>query len=494
MALLDQLPALQVALPLVAAPLCVLLRRPAAAWGIYALTAAAGLAISLTLAAQVASQGVISYAHGGWAPPVGIEYRIDALNAFVLVVVSLIAAALVPYAKPSVAAEIAAERIYLFYTLLLLCLCGLLGIAATGDAFNLFVFLEISSLASYALIAMGAKRRALLAAFQYLIMGTIGATFLLIGVGFLYQMTGTLNMVDLAERLPAVTDTRTVRAGLAFIVVGLSLKLALVPLHLWLPNAYAYAPSAVSAFLAASATKVAAYALIRFLFTVFGAAYAFGVLPLGGILILLSIAAMLGGSVAAIYATDAKRLLAWSSVAQIGYIVMGVGLASVAGLTASVLHLLNHGVIKGALFMAVGALFWRVRSAGIGDFAGLGRCMPWTSAAVVAAGLGLIGVPATAGFISKWYLLEATLEAEHGWLLAGAVLVSSLLSVIYIGKLVEALYFRPAPEDIAAGEAPAAMLGATWLLVAVNVGLGLYSTPAADYARQAAVGLTGGGP
>lgn len=490
--LLSQLPALQVVLPLVAAPLCVLLRRGNAAWAVYAATAATTFAIAVALAARVAAGGPISYHMGGWAPPVGIEYRIDALNAFVLMIVGGIAAALAPYARRSVAAEISGERLYLFYCLLLLCLSGLLGIVATGDAFNLFVFLEISSLSSYALIAMGAKRRALLAAFQYLVMGTIGGTFLLIGVGFLYQMTGTLNMLDLAARLPAVADTNTVRAGLAFIVVGLSLKLALVPLHLWLPNAYAYAPSAVSVFLAATGTKVAAYALIRFLFTVFGAGYAFGTLPLGEILVLLAVAAMLYGSVAAIHATDAKHLLAWSSIAQIGYIVLGAGLATAAGLTAGILHLLNHGVIKGALFMAVGALFWRVRSSRIADLAGLGRLMPWTCAALVAGGLGLIGVPATAGFISKWYLLEAVLAEGRGWL-AAAILASSLLSIVYIGKLVEALYFRAPAREVEPGEAPVGMLAATWLLVAANIGLGLYATPAADYARAAAGTLLGGG-
>lgn len=491
--ILSQLPALQVVLPLVGAPLCILLRRPGAAWAVFAIVAVVSFAISLMLAVQVAAGGPISYAHGGWPPPVGIEYRIDALNAFVLMIVSGIAAALALYARASVAAEIAGERVYLFYCLLLLCLCGLLGIVATGDAFNLFVFLEISSLSSYALIAMGAKRRALLAAFQYLVMGTIGGTFLLIGVGLLYQMTGTLNMLDLAARLPAVEETRTVRAGLAFIVVGISLKLALVPLHLWLPAAYTYAPSAISTFLAATATKVAAYALIRFLFTVFGGAYALEGLPLGEILVLLAVVAMLYGSVAAIYADDAKTLLAWSSIAQIGYIVLGIGLDTVSGLTASILHLLNHGVIKGALFMAVGALFWRLRSSRIDDLAGMGRVMPWTSAALVAAGLGLIGVPATAGFISKWYLLQAVLDGGQGWL-AAAILIASLLAVLYIGKLVETLYFREPAARIEPGEAPIGMLAATWLLVAANFGLGLYSTPAATYARAAAQSLLGAGP
>ncbi len=493
-ALVAQLPALQVVLPLIAAPFCILLRRPTAAWLVFLIASWGSLFISALLIVVVKVAGPISYAMGGWEPPVGIEYRVDHLNAFVVGLVSLIAAVIAPYAKASIEKEIVTERIYLFYALMLLCLCGLLGIAMTGDAFNLFVFLEISSLSSYALIAMGAKRRALLAAFQYLVLGTVGGTFILIGVGLLYAMTGTLNMEDLATRLPAVTDTTTVKAALAFIVVGTSLKLGLLPLHLWLPNAYTYAPSAVSAFIAATSTKVAAYALIRFIYTVFGAEFALAQMPLDDVLIFLALAAMLFGSVAAIFQTDVKRLLAWSSIAQIGYIVLGMALASAAGLTASILHLLNHGVLKAALFMAVGMLFWHTRSAQLNDLAGLGRTMPWAGAAFVAAGLGLIGVPLTAGFISKWYLLAAVME-QGRMLLVAAVLISSLLGVIYIGRVVETLYFRaPASENAKRIRPPIGMLVATWALVLASLAIGIHSTPVVQYAQTAAAGLLGGNP
>jgi multicomponent Na+:H+ antiporter subunit D len=490
---LEQLPALVIVLPLMAAPVCVLLHRATLAWLVYLITAWACFAIAFLLFVQVKIGGPISYAMGGWPPPFGIELRLDALNVVVLLLVTGIGALCSVYAKASVAVEIARERVYLFYAALLLCLCGLAGITVTGDAFNLFVFLEISSLASYGLIAMGTKRRALLSAFQYLIMGTIGGTFLLIGIGFLYMMTGSLNMADIAQRLPAVAHTRTVEAGLAFIVVGASLKFALFPLHVWLPNAYTFAPSTASVFIAATSTKVALYALIRFLFTVFGAAYAFDRLPLGEVLIVLSVAAMLSASLAAIFQTDVKRLLAWSSIAQIGYIVMGFALASPAGITASVAHIVNHGIIKGALFMAAGALFWRMRSVSLNDIAGLGRSMPWTSAAFVVAGLSLVGVPATGGFISKWLLLEAVIAPGRYWL-AAAILVSSLLALIYIWRVVEALYFRAAPEGrVALGEAPLSMRLATWTLVLANIALGIYATPLVQAAERAATSLLGSG-
>ena len=250
-----------------------------------------------------------SYAIGNWPPPWGIEYRVDTLSAFVLVLIAGMAVVVLPFARRSIGAEIAERQHYLFYTMFLLCLSGLLGMTITGDVFNVFVFLEISSLSTYVLIAMGRDRRALLAGYQYLIMGTIGATFIVIGIGLLYLMTGTLNMVDLAQRLPALQGTRPVLAALAFITVGLALKLALFPLHQWLPNAYTFAPSAVAAFLAATATKVAIYVLLRFYYSVFGQPQVFGPLPTAQLLLLLALAGMFAASTMAIFQTDLKLSL-----------------------------------------------------------------------------------------------------------------------------------------------------------------------------------------
>ena len=266
--------------------------------------------------------GVISYAIGSWPPPWGIEYRIDAANGFMLVLLGLVATVATLYARASVAAEVPSDQRYLFYAMYCLCLAGLAGITVTGDAFNVFVFLEISSLSSYVLIALGRDRRALLAAYQYLILGTIGATFFVIGVGLLYLVTGTLNLRDIAARIGGRGTDAPVLAALAFMTVGISLKVALFPLHMWLPNAYAYAPSAVSSFLSATATKVSLYVLLRFYFSVFGATFVFGALPMGDILLVLSLAAMFVASAAAIFQSDLKHMLAYSSVAQIGYITL----------------------------------------------------------------------------------------------------------------------------------------------------------------------------
>ena len=432
------------------------------------------------------------YELGGWPAPWGIEYRIDLLNAFVLLLVAATAVVTLLFAHDSVADEVAVGKQPLFYAAFCLCLAGLLGIAATNDAFNVFVFLEISSLSTYALIALGRNRRALLASYQYLIMGTLGATFILIGIGLLYAMTGTLNMTDLAERIPPVATSRTVQAAFAFLTVGISLKLALFPLHLWLPNAYAYAPSVVTAFLAGTATKVAVYLLLRFFFSVFGAEFSFEIMQLDALLLPLALVAIFSSSLVAIFQVNVKRLLAYSSVAQIGYMILAISFVSVNGLTAGILHIFNHALMKGALFLALGCIVYRTGSVHIERLCGLGKRMPWTMAAFVVGGLSLIGTPLTAGFISKWYLILAALE-QGSWWVAVLVLISSLLALIYVWRVVEVAYFRPPLEDhIAAREAPLSLLLPTWLLVVANVYFGLdtrLTTGAAGFAAQQLLGV-----
>ncbi len=486
--MLEQLPALQVVVPLIAAPLIVLVGSRGFAWAAATAASWACLAIALALAWRVAEAGVISYAMGSWAPPWGIEYRVDALNAFVLVLVSLTAAIVSPYAWKSVAAEIEPDRQYLLYAMYCLCLGGLLGIAITGDAFNVFVFLEISSLAMYVLIALGSRRKALVASYQYLLLGTVGATFYVIGVGLLYLMTGTLNLADMSERLRAVQEVRPILAALAFITVGIGLKFALFPLHQWLPNAYAYSPSVVSAFLAATATKVSVYVLLRFYFSVFDPAALFERLPTREVFIALSVAAMVVASLVAFFEHDVKRLFAYSSVAQIGYITLGIGVDNLDSLTGSIVHLLNHGVTKGAIFLLLGGVALQSASgpSTVANLAGLARRMPLTAFGLVIAGLSLIGVPGTAGFITKWYLILGALELELWWLVA-VIAATSLIAVAYVWRVVEAAYLRPGPDAAPArAEAPASMLVPALLLTALCVYFGFDTSYSVGAARDAA--------
>jgi len=467
-----QLPALIVIAPLLAAPLCVLVGNPRLAWGVALLTSVFCFAAALGLLQMLQHVDVLSYSMGGWAPPLGIELRIDALGALLLLLLGGSSVVVTLFALRSVEHEVALERQALFYTALMLVLAGLIGITVTGDIFNIFVFLEISSLSTYALISLGRDRRALFASFRYLVMGTIGATFILIGIGFMYVMTGTLNLQDLAERLPAVADTRAIRAAFAFLTIGLGLKAAMFPLHIWLPNAYAYSPSVVSAFLASTATKVAIYVLVRVLLSLYGAHFSLGELPFDKLLLVLGSVGIVAGSLVAIFQSNVKRMLAYSSIAQVGYILLAIGLASQPGFTAALLHLFNHAIIKGSLFLALGVVSFRFTGAKLADMAGLGKTMPWTMAAFVVGGLSLIGVPATAGFISKWYLVIALIDASL-WPLAILVLFGSLLAVVYIGRVIEVAYYRQPARDLPRKQIPITMVGSLWLLTLGNVYFGL---------------------
>ena len=488
----EHLPALQVVLPLFGALIAALVRRPLAAWLVAAIVSVASLVVAVMLFEEVLLKGVISYRIGGWDPSLGIEYRVDIVNALILVLVTAVATVIAPFARLSVAAEIPEDKIAWFYTMYLVAMAGLLGIAITGDAFNAFVFLEVSSLSSYAMIAMGRNRRGLVAAYQYLIVGTIGASFYVIGVGLIYMMTGTLNLALIAERIGDVETTRPILAALAFIVVGISLKLALFPLHVWLPNAYAYAPSVATVFLAATATKVAVYLLARYEYSVFGAGLVFADLSLGGVLLAFSIAAIFGAATVAVFQSDVKRMFAYSSVAQIGYITLGLSLGTVTGVTGALVHLLNHALIKGAIFMGLGAIVFRAGRVEFDDIAGVGHKMPLTTAAIVLAGLSLVGIPGTAGFVSKWYLVVAALELGWWWL-AALIVLSTLITVVYVGRVVEAAWFREPAKGLAdVREAPLEMLVPMWVLALGTVYFGIDTTLTAGMAERAAVVLIGG--
>ena len=476
---------LLVVIPLIASPIVAVLPRGRLPWAVSSVVAIVCALLAAMQLLAVVDGGTISYELGGWAPPWGIEYRIDAVNAFVALVVAAIAAITMPYALLSSEQEIPGEKVPLFYSAMLLCLTGLLGITQTGDIFNVFVFLEISSLSTYALISLGKQRQALTSAYQYLIMGTIGATFYLIGVGLIYSQTGTLNMQDLTTILPSVLHLKTVETGFAFIVIGIALKLALFPLHLWLPNSYTYAPSVVTVFLAATATKVAVYVMLRILFTVTPQGFALTT-PAEELFIIAGIAGILVASLHAIYQKDVKRLLAYSSVAQIGYMALGIGFATTAGVMATLIHLFNHALMKGALFMAVGAIIYRIGACRIEQIHGLGRAMPWTFGAIIVGGMSLVGVPGTAGFISKWYLIMAALEQE-AWISVATILIGSLLAVVYVGKMIEALYFKPMKETAnTVTEAPLLLLIPTWGLVLANIYFGLDTSLTVGIAEKAA--------
>lgn len=474
---------------MLAAPLCVLIPNRAFTRVLAILASAGSFAVALALLASVRESGVpIHYALGGWAPPLGIELRITLLSAFVIATITFISTVVLAFeARGLSASGLPESRLNLFYAAYLLALTGLVGMVATNDLFNVFVFLEISSLASYSMISLGKDRRALVAAYSYLLIGTVGATFYLLGVGLLYQVTGTLNMLDIAARLPEVAHLRSVAVGFVFLMVGLFIKLAVFPLHQWLPNAYTHAPAKAAAMLAGTATKVSYYVLLRVIFTVFGAAFVFGQLGLARVLLPLSLLAMFVGSAAAIYQTDLRRLLAYSSIAQVGYMTLGLSLQNADALTGGVVHLFNHGVTKSGLFLIVAAMATRAGGWSVDAMAGAAKSMPIAFGGFVLGGLSLIGVPGTAGFVSKWYLVRGALEAGKPWV-AFLILLSSMLAVVYVWRVVEAGFFQEpqAREGFeASGRIPLNMLVPAGVLLLASLVFGIWTEPTLGTAASA---------
>lgn len=487
------LPVLQVVAPMLIAPLVILLRPRGLAWAAATATSLMAFLIALQLTAGVLGGRVFRYALGSWAAPYGIELAVDSFNALLLLIVTAASTLALLAGKASLDGEIETSRQPLFFSAWLLALAGLAGILVSADAFNIFVFMEISSLASYVLVAGGPDRRALPAVFKYLVMGTIGATFYLIGVGLIYMMTGTLNLADMALRIHQVADQKPILVAAGFITVGLALKAALFPLHVWLPNAYTYAPHAVAVFLAACATKVALYVLLRFDFVVFQQNLLGHEAQFAAFLMPLAVLAILVGSAVAMFQSNIKRLLAFSSVAQIGYILLGASMVSALGLSASLLQMFNHALAKGALFLAVMCLATRFEGLELRQLAGAARQMPWTMGALVLSGLSLIGVPGTAGFIGKWYLISAALnEGPLGIVLIAVVVIGSLMAVVYIWRIIEIAWFAPAADSVMRlGEAPLPMLSVTWLVALANVYFGLVPSLPLDLSSTAAGSLLG---
>ena len=486
--LAHHLPALQVIVPMLSAPLVMLLKPRGLARAAATAASLFAFAIAIAMTMGVLDGSTYSYRMGSWPAPYGIELAVDRFSALLLLIVTGASTFALLAGRHSVDADIDDSRQPLFYAAWLLALAGLSGIPVAADAFNIFVFMEISSLASYVIIAGGSDRRALPAVFKYLIMGTIGATFYLIGIGLIYLMTGTLNLADMELRIHEVGDQKPILVAAGFITIGLALKAAVFPLHVWLPNSYTYAPNAVTVFLAACSTKVSLYLLLRFDFFVFQGNLAGHDIQFAYFLMPLAVLAILIASGVALFEQNIKRLLAYSSIAQIGYILLGASFVTVTGLTASAVHLFNHALAKGALFLAVGCLATSCMGMRLSDLGGVAKRMPWTAAAFIVAGFSLIGIPGTVGFISKWYLITAALEhGSLGMALVAVLVISSLMAVVYVWRIVEAIYFADPASDLSAvKEAPLVMLAVTWAAALANLYFGLVPEVPVTLASSAA--------
>ncbi len=477
----NHLPAFIVAVPLLTAFLVFALGWIRREWcfpvGLLGLGLAAWSCIRLLL--EVLGSGPVTYRLGGWEAPWGIEYFVDTLNGMVLAAISLSAFIHWIWSAPAVKLKFQ-DRLGAIYGLQLLFVTGLLGMTITGDAFNLYVLLEIASITAYALIAMG-EQRAPLSSLNYVFMGTVGACFYLLGVGYLYIMTGTLNMADLARLLTGLHGSRAIQVAFVITMVGLWLKMAFFPLHGWLPNAYSHAPSPVSALIAPLMTKVMVYVMIRIDLYVFGPAYSFQKLGMDRAVVWLAVIAVIMGSIMALAQKDLKRMLTYVILVEVGYMVGGFWLGNRSGMTGAILHLLNDVFMTLGAFMAVGNLLYRLPSCSFGELRDVFSKMPFSMGALVATALSIVGVPPTCGFFSKWYLLLGALEAgQYGFLVA--LIFSSLISVVLFFRVFEWAFFRAQTHenvhhqpDRTMEEAPAQMVVPLLIVAAGLVALGVFS-------------------
>lgn len=419
----------------------------------------------------------------GWVPPIGIEFVVDPLSAFVSLVINGVALFVLVHSFRVNRSDFGRREVP-YYAVLMLLMLGFNGIVLTGDFFNLFVFLEISALAGYAIIAMGEKGSSY-AAFRYLLIGTVGASFYLLGVGFIYMLTGSLNMRDLSEIIPLLEVHPALIMALVLMTVGVAIKMAIFPLHGWLPDSYTLAPSGTSSLIAPIGTKVASYVLIRMLFFVFGVEFVTDGFPMAQILGWFAAAGIIYGSVIAVSQNELKRMLAYSSVAQVGYIGLGISLANPLGLIGAVLHVVNHAFMKACLFLVAANLRSKVGHSDISKFDHSYRVkMPWTMAAFTVAAISMIGLPPVAGFFSKWYLVLATIE-NSSWVFLAVIIISSLLNAVYFFRIIEKVYLRSPDSDVdieepkqvkpGSGEVSASMLTPTLVLAGGIILLGIFN-------------------
>ncbi len=466
-------------------------RRMRLVEGLVILVEALGLVGAGYLALIVLAQkGMpILYSLGGWPAPWGIELVAGSLGAFFLLVIAGVSLPVALFAKGNLTQEVgSAERVTRFYVLYLLLGGALVGMALTNDLFNVYVLVEVATLSCCGLVSARNHPRAAEAAFSYLILATLGSALVMGGIGFIYMVTGYLNMGFAARELNRIWQDypHVVWMAISFILVGFGVKSALFPLHVWLPDAHSTAPSPASAILSGLAVKGYLICLLKFLYGVFGHPL-LRELAIDRILTLAGAVAIIAGSILALTQEELKRRLAYSTVAQVGYIILGLGLLNTKGLTGALFYLASHAVIKATLFLAAGAMLAATGRKNLRELAGVGRKMPITMAAFTIASLGLIGLPLFSGFIGKWYLLLGSLEA--GRILPVTVIIAgSVLCAAYLLPIIRGAYFETAPENDWRDPGLPQKI-ALLLLAAAVVILGVIPGPLLELAKRAAAEL-----
>ncbi|MDS0475061.1 proton-conducting transporter membrane subunit [Natrinema sp. 1APR25-10V2] len=442
MSSVELIPPLLIVVPLLAAtlPIALGLRYDRTGWGVAAITTTGLFAAAVALASVVYTDGQVTHKLGGYSRRYGIQLVADEFSALIALLVTAVAVGVLAYTRRG------GPRGNTFYTAYLLLTGGLLGITMTGDVFNLFVFLEITSIATYALVASGDGPESAVAALQYLILGTVAASMYLIGVAFLLMATGTLNMLELATQIPGAERPLLIRTGFGFIVVGFAVKVAQWPLHTWQPSAYQQTPDGVTPLIAALVSTASAYAFGRLIVTVFGVDYLAGTQNAAAIVLVVGCVSVLAGTVLAVIQTRVKRMLAYSSVSQFGLVIAAYGVVIAGGsetaFVGAAIHLVGHGLLKAGLFLSAALVATSYDARTVDEYAGLATERPVVAGSMAVLLLALVGVPPGVGFVGKWYIALGAVQSEL-WPVAAVIFLSTMLTLAYAARLLEKMYFTP---------------------------------------------------
>ncbi|MGC9315243.1 MAG: complex I subunit 5 family protein [bacterium] len=455
---------LLVGIPLGMAVLTLMLSKASAR--IADFTAFLTVAATTFIAFMLMGSPVDTYWMGNWFPPFGIVLVYDGLSGLMLLIINLIALLSIIYSFSYMEKYTAKPK---FYSLFLLMLAGMNGVALTGDLFNMFVFLEMASLASYALVGFGVEHQELEASFKYLILGTVASTMILLGIALTYAMTGSVNMADVASTLSAMPAKTTIAFAAGVFLMGFSLKSGLVPFHAWLPDAHPSAPAPISAMLSGVLIKaLGVYAMVRVMFNVLGAVpiYLDIMLVLGGI-------SMVVGVLLAVGQYDLKRQFAYHSVSQLGYIVLALGLGTNLGMIAGIFHLINHSLFKSLLFLTSGAFEHATGTKSMKKLGGMGELMPVTSTSMVIGSVSISGIPPFNGFFSKLLIIIACIASGHVFLGVLAS-IASVLTLLSFTKAMRFSVFGKIPENLAnTKEVPFSMAFSMIFLAVICLGVGI---------------------
>ncbi len=413
-------------------------------------------------------------------PPLGACFEIDILSLFMAFICTIMGLFAAVYSIKYMERDTGLTE---YYTLLLGMIAGMMGVVFAGDFFTLFVFWELLCLTSYALVAFRKQRwEPIEAGFKYLIMSAAGGATILLAMSFLYGMTGTVNFAGLAASLSGAPPNRWLYVTLILIVVGFGVKAAIVPFHTWLPDAHSAAPAPISTLLSGVMVETGAYALIRILLLVFASSQPIWQMTMA----VFSVFTMFVGNFMALLQNDLKRLLAFSTIAQMGYILFGLAITSLSGLTGSLFHIMNHAIMKGLLFLCAGSFIHQAGTRDLRKLAGIRQTMPVTSIFFAIGAVAISAIPPLNGFWSEWMIVAAGLEADM-LLFSALMIINMLLSVAYYLRLIHIIVLKKSTSvSKKAAEAPVFMLIPTLVLASLCVIVGVYPGPFIAMASQAA--------